>query len=220
MQLAFCTTDVRAVPLPTTSSRRTRNNSDPSIEIAAAFKAACKAAVATQAEVERIAETIPDEWFTPSGIFRMPHAKVSEADRALFDNRDFSFQDDADVDARLPKLAKKYCKDRAMLARLPEIAADLKAKIAAFNAEREPVLEASGLNKAGAEASAAGSARRTASKALVNAVPTTSRGAQAVLSAMMTAVKASEKDGLRILNATEICKITRNVSAFIGGGSR
>lgn len=219
MQLASCATDLRAVPLATTSSRRTRDNSDPSIEIAAAFKSACKAYDAAQSEIDRIAEAVPEHWFGPSGMLRLPHIQLREADQAaLFDKISPTFCSADEVDERFAKLAKKFRTDAATLARLPVLAAELKDKIAAFNAEREPVLEASGLNKASETFWAVSSDRNAAASSLAAAVPATPRGAQALLSAMTFAV--SSRHGGDVLSAKEICKIARNVSAFIGGGSR
>ncbi|MAH68443.1 MAG: hypothetical protein CL533_04315 [Afipia sp.] len=202
------------------TARRVNFNADPSIEIAATFKAACKAVHTAQAEMERIADTVPDEWFTNSGFLKLPHAQVSEADRAaLFGNCSPSFCSAEDVDARFFKLARKNCKDPALLARLPEIAADLKNKIAAFNAEREPAIEASGLKKASELWAAEKVKFQSARSALYSAVPTSARGAQALLSVVTMAI-ASEEKGESLIEAKHTSKIVRNVSAFIGGGSR
>lgn len=220
MQLAFCATDVRTIPLASSSSHRLRDNPDPSIAIATMFKNACKAVDAAQAEVEKRAEAVPADWFTPGGYMRLPHIQVSEADRALlFGKMSPTFCDHAHVDRCFAKAAKKLRGDAEKLARIPALIAEVKNKIDTFNAEREPVIVSSGLQKASDDFYAARISRTNAAIALVAAIPTTARGAQALLSVVSLAV-TSEDRGESILRPKEVSKITRNVSTYLGGGSR
>ncbi len=212
--------NITSAPQRSLTARRVNFAADPSIEIAAAFKSACKAVDAAQAEMEKCSEALPADWFTRSGYLCLPHIQVSEADRAaLFGKTSPTFCDHEHVDHCFAKAAKRLRNEPATLARLPALVADIKSKIDAFNAEREPVIEASGLKKANDDWYAARSERHAAVTALLATTPTTARGAQATLSVLTLAVTAADR-GEEVLRAKEVCKIMRNVSAFIGGGSR
>lgn len=220
MQVAVATNAALA-PQRSLTARRANFTADPCIEIAAAFKAACKAVDAAQAEMEKCAEAVPADWFTRSGYMCQPHIQVSEADRAaVFGKISPTFCDHEHVDHCFARAAKKLRNDPATLARLPALIADIKSKIDAFNAEREPVIEASGLKKANDDWYAARSEQRTAIAALLATAPTTARGAQAMLGVLTYALTKQDRNGDEVLRLKEVCKIARNVSAFIGGGSR
>lgn len=213
--------NINSTPQRSLTARRVNFAADPSIEIAATFKSACKAVDAAQAELEKCADAVPADWFTRGGYMRLPHIQLSEADRAeLFGKTHPTFCEHDHVDRCFAKVAKKFRKDPATLARLPAFIADIKSKIDAFNAEREPVLEASGLKRASDLHWGASIDLHRAIITLLAAVPSTSRGAQALLSVLTYALTKQDRNGDEILRPKEVCKIARNVSAFIGGGSR
>lgn len=203
-----------SAPLRSLTARRVNFNADPSIEIAAAFKKFVRDANALSKRVSEVQSKMPD------GLLKRARVELRPADRALFDipsAHNCDFWSDTEIDKFVAKHARSANPTARCRAAL--LGDELKAILQATKSHIERECSRYGWTGLSKEIDTLNETGEALGAQVGSVIPTTNRGAVALLSVVSSSATALSRDTIG-LDEAEIAKVTRNVSTYLNGGSR